>query len=123
LKENAPRKGFVDDTAYGKLIGHAKELWFRALLTTAYTFGFRGGELLALRVGQIDLFDRTICLDPGDTKNDDGRTIKMTQVVFNLLTVCVFGKGKDDYVFTRNGEPVKDFRGAWWALCEKCGNS
>jgi hypothetical protein len=24
LKENAPRKGFVDDVAYGKLIGHAK---------------------------------------------------------------------------------------------------
>jgi integrase len=25
-------------------------------------------------------------------------------------------------VFTRsNGEPVRDFRGAWWALCEKAG--
>lgn len=120
LKENAPRKGLVDDTSYGKLIGHTKELWLRALLTTAYTFGFRSGELLELRVGQINLFDRTICLDPGGTKNDDGRTIKMTREIFNL-TVCVFGKGKDDYVFTRGGEPVKDFRGAWWALCEKCG--
>jgi hypothetical protein len=31
LKENAPRKGFVDDTAYGKLMGKAKELWLRGL--------------------------------------------------------------------------------------------
>ena len=90
-------------------------------MTKAYTFGFRSGELLELRVGQINLLDRIICLDPGDTKNDDGRTTKITQEIFNLLTVCVFGKGKDDHVFTRGGEPVKDLGGAWWALCEKCG--
>jgi hypothetical protein len=53
---------------------------------------------------------------------DDGRTIKMTQEVFNHLDrACVLGKGKDDYVFfDPKREPVKDFRGAWWVLCEKC---
>jgi len=45
----------------------------------------------------------------------------MTQDVFDLLSQCVARKGKDDYVFTRGGEGVKDFRGAWWALCEKAG--
>src|ERR1700681_4013911 len=89
LKKNAPRKGFVDDTAYSKLIGHAKELWLRALLATTYTFGFRSGELLELRVGQTNLLDRTICIDPGDTKNDDGRTIKITQEAFYLDRVCL----------------------------------
>ena len=84
-------------------------------------FWFRSGELLDLRVGQIELAHRTICLDPGDTKNDEGRIIKMTQEVFDLLSQCVARKGKDDYVFTRGGEGVKDFRGAWWALCEKAG--
>lgn len=102
-------------------MAHTEELWLRGLLATAYTFGFRSGELVELRVGQINLFDRTISLDPGDTKNDDGRTIKMTQAVFRLLAACVSGKGKDDYVFTRGKQPVKDFRGAWWALCEKSG--
>jgi hypothetical protein len=42
----------------------------------------------------------------------------MTQEVFDLLSQCIVGKNKDDYVFTRGGEAVKDFRGAWWALCE-----
>jgi len=65
LKENAPRKGFVDHTAYDKLMGHVEESWLRSLLATAYTFGFRGGELLELRVGLVDLIHCTICLDPG----------------------------------------------------------
>jgi hypothetical protein len=53
---------------------------------------------------------------------DDGRTIKMTQEVFNLLTVRVsLERGKTiTFFLTRSGEPVKDFRGAWWVLCEKC---
>ena len=121
LKENAPRKGFVDDAAYGKLIGHAKEPWLPGLLATAYTFGFRSTELVELKVEQINLVDRSIYLDPGNTKNDEGRTIKMTHEVFNLLAAGVKGKKKDDYVFTRSGESVKDFRGAWWALCEQAG--
>ncbi len=121
LKENAPRKGFVDDTAYGKLMGKAKELWLRGLLATAYTFGFRSSELIELRVEQINLADRSMGLDPGDTKNDDARTIRMTQEVYNFLAACKSGKKKGDYVFTRSGEPVKDFRGAWWALCAKAG--
>jgi integrase len=120
-KENAPRKDFVDDTPYGKLMGKAKELWLRGLLATAYTFGFRSSELVELRVEQINLTDRSICLDPGETKNDDARTIRMTQEVYNLVAACISGKKKDDCVFTQGGEPVEDFRGAWWALCAKAG--
>ena len=69
----------------------------------------------------MDLKERTICLDPGDTKNDEGRTIKMTTAVYDLLRQCVDGKSADDCVFTREGKPVLDFRGAWWALCVKAG--
>jgi integrase len=46
----------------------------------------------------------------------------MTGEVCQLLRACVADKHPDDHVFTReNGEPVQDFRGAWWALCEKAG--
>jgi integrase len=77
--------------------------------------------LTGLKVGQIDLKDRTICLDPGDTKNDEGRAIKMTTEIYDLLKQCVTGKSPDDYVFTREGKAVLDFRGAWWALWVKAG--
>ena len=81
LNENPPRKGFVDDVQYRALFEHATETWLRALLAVAYTFGFRKGELLALRVKQIDLLEYTITLDPGTTKNGEGRIAKMTEEV------------------------------------------
>jgi integrase len=118
LKEAAPRAGFVEEPQYRKLASNASELWLRALLATAYAFGFRKSELLDLRVRQLNLIDRTIRLDPGTTKNDEGRVVVMTNDVFLLLQACCAGKGADDFVFTRpNGEPVRVFRDNGEALC------
>jgi integrase len=114
LKENPPRKGFVDDAQYRALFEHATETWLRALLAVAYTFGFRKGELLALRVKQIDLLEYKITLDPGTTKNGDGRIAKMTEEVHRLLLPCVRGKKPDEFVLTwEGGKPVRDFRDRW----------
>lgn len=122
LTESAPRRGFVEQKQYQSLCEHCPELWFRALLAVGYTFGFRKGELLSMRVRQIDLLGRSITLDPGTTKNDEGRTVRMTQEVYALLTECARGKLSEDYIFSReNGEPVLNFRGLWYALCEKAG--
>jgi integrase len=46
LTENTPRQGFVEDQKYAKLARHAEELWLKAILATAYTFGLRKSELL-----------------------------------------------------------------------------
>jgi hypothetical protein len=36
-----------------------------------------------------------------------------------LLSDCVCNKEPGDHVFTRvNNEPVRDFHGAWYSLCE-----
>jgi integrase len=121
LKESAPRQGFVEDQRYAVLMQHAEEPWLRALVATAYAFAFRKSELLLeMKVKQVDLETRSLTLYAGTTKNDEGRIIKMTEEICELMRVCVKGKNPDDHVFTRpNGEPVRDFRGAWWALCEK----
>jgi integrase len=118
LKEAAPRSGFVEEAQFRKLADHAKELWFRGLITTAYTFGFRKSELLNLRVAQVSLVDRTIRLNAGETKSGEGRLIKLTQDVFVLLQALVAGKSGNDHVFTRSdGREIRDFREAWAALC------
>jgi hypothetical protein len=93
-----------------EMIGDCLHFWF-----------LQQTNLIELRVEPINLADRSICLDPGDTKNDDARTIRMTQEVYNFLAACISGKKEGDYVFTRSGESEKDFRGAWWALCAKAG--
>ncbi len=133
-KESAPRTGFLEDAQYTPLAMECSKvgLWLRALLTTAYSFAFRKGELLSMRVKQIDLSTGTIRLEAGTTKNGEGRTIKMTREVATLLTACIIDKQPDDFVFTRpdkkrkdgtlvKGEPVKGFRKIWDKVCTSAG--
>lgn len=118
LRESDPRNGWLDDTQYDALKNHAKYEWLRGFLAIAFNFGFRKSELLALRVKQVNLKDRTIQLLPGATKNDRGRTVKMTEDVYERLSPCVKGKNPEDVVFTwENGDPVRDFRVAWDKMC------
>ncbi len=121
LKENPPRQGFVEDQQYSSLVQHAEELWLKAILAVAYTYGFRKSELLLnLKVGQVSLKDNSIRLYAGTTKNDEGRSVKMTKEVRGLLCGCLAGKAADDYLFTRSDKKrVRNFRGAWYSLCER----
>jgi len=122
LKEGEPRKGFIGEPQYAALIEHAKEPWLRAFVECAYTFGFRKGELLSLRVNQCDLLDRWIRLSGSDTKNGRPRKVKMTDRVYARLLDCVRGKAPDAFVFTRaDGGRVVDPRKDWYALCVASG--
>lgn len=122
LKENPPRTGFVTDREYAQLKAHCDKLWLRALIAVAYSFGFRKGELLNLRVRQIDLLDQWIELESGTTKNGEARKVHMTTEVRELMASCVRGKNPDGYVFTRDdGSPVVDPREDWYTLCAKSG--
>jgi integrase len=124
LKENNVRKGYLEDGQYRKLIEHCSELWFRALVEVGRTYGWRVSELLNMRVSQVDLFSRTIRLEPGTTKNDDGREVTMTDSVYTLLAECIRGKDPERHVFTRPcGNPVRDFRDTWAKACKHAGVS
>lgn len=119
LRESDPRSGWLDDVQYEALQDNAKHVWLRGFLAVAFNFGFRKSELLSLRVKQVNLKDRTIQLLPGTTKNDKGRTVRMTEDVYGRLAPCVKDKKPDDAVFTwENGDPVKDFRVAWDNMCQ-----
>ncbi|MGA8742411.1 MAG: tyrosine-type recombinase/integrase [Terracidiphilus sp.] len=86
------------------------------------TYGWRISELVNLKVRQVDIDARTIRLEPGTTKNKDGREVTMTKAVHALLARCVDGKSADDPVFTRSdGKAVRDFRDAWAKATEFAG--
>ena len=120
LEENNVRTGFVDEAQYRILCETAAgQLWLRAMLALGYTYGFRRGELLTMRVGQVDLLARTIRLNPGETKNGKGRTVTLTESCYVLVLELVKGKQPDDFLITRrSGKPVRDFRSAWHALTD-----
>jgi integrase len=114
LAENNIRQGFLEDAQYEKLLESCLEIWFQALVEAGCTYGWRVGELLKLKVNQIDLDNWVIRLHPGTTKNKDGREVTMTQEVHDFFELCVEGKTPQDYLFTRpNGKRVRDFRGTW----------
>lgn len=121
LKEDNTRTGFLESKQHDALAAETGKigLWLRAMFEVGYTYGWRHEELLALRCKQVNVAAGTIRLEPGTTKNDQGREVSMTLPVKALLTQCVHGKGPEDYVFTReDGKPVRDFRGSWVNACE-----
>lgn len=122
--ENNARQGFVEQDAFERMAAEAAKdgLWLWAFLELGFTYGWRKGELIGLRVRQVDMPNRTIRLDTGTTKNGEGREVAMTGKVTELLRADVEGKKPDDCVFTRDdGKPVRDFRGAWRNMCIRAG--
>lgn len=120
LKEAAPRRGFVEDAKYHELLEGARETWLKGFLAIAYRFGLRSQEILDLRVRQVE--SDIIRLDPGSTKNDEGRIVPLTAEIRQLLVPCLAKKQPRDFLFTRSdGMHVRDFRGAWDALVSAAG--
>jgi integrase len=126
LAEANARQGFLTDTAYDRLAQECMKegLWLRGMLSVGCSFAWRKGEVLNLQVRQLDFTGRVIRLDFGTTKNDDGRIVRMTTEVAELLTACAAGKDDQDFVFTRDSNRrVLDFRTAWTNACERAGCS
>jgi integrase len=88
-------------------------------IALAHNYGWQRGELIGLTVKQVDFFDTALRLNPGTTKNGEGREVRITDpALLKLLRGACEGKKPDDPLFTRDdGKPVKDFRGAWHNLC------
>jgi len=133
LKESNVRTGFVKDAEYEALAREtaASGLWLRAMFEVGYTYGWRKSELLSRRVRHADLLERTLSLDPGETKNGEARLVEMTGKVFELLKECSAGKAADEFLFTRardrrgrrirTGGRIADFRQDWTAVTKAAG--
>ena len=77
----------MEEPQYRKLMDAAGPLWLRGLMALGYTYGFRRGELLGnakkgtepMRCSQVDLLASTVTLYSGETKNDEGRMVVLTE--------------------------------------------
>ncbi len=62
---------------------------------------------------RVDLKEGVITLNPGETKNEDARTVYMDEDLLSEMQFLHMNREKGcPYVFHRDGERVKDFRGA-----------
>src|SRR5262249_25683767 len=104
-------------------------LEYRGLVTFAYITGWRAGEITALQWSQVDFVGRTVRLNPGTTKNDEGRMFPFTRALEAALlsqreaTRALQRAGViTRWVFHRaNGTRIRSFRKVWQAACRKAG--
>jgi integrase len=95
----------------------------------AFATGWRtASEVLPLEWRHVDWQGRTVRLDPGTTKNGEGRSFPFTAAIEKVLndqlvihetlksagTIC-------PYVFHRDGARISYFRAAWTNACKIAG--
>ena len=74
LKENNTRKGFVERDAFERILSHLDDKYLHAPLRVAYLTGWRlRSEVLSRGARHFDRKSRVLRLEPGETKNGDGR--------------------------------------------------
>ena len=129
LKEDNVRVGFFERDQFLAVLAHLPEP-VRPAASFAYLTGWRiDSEVLSLEWRQVDFGAGEVRLDPGKTKNGEGRTFRMTRElreVFEqqrtitenlqrqLKVVC-------PRVFHRSGRPIKSFRVAFRSACVEAG--
>ncbi len=141
LKEAAPRSGFFEEAQF-KAVRNRLRPDLQTAVTIAYTYGWRmQSEVLTLERRHLDLEKGTLRLDPGMTKNDDGRVVYLTPEVKSLLSAQVdrvkalerrlkrvvpylfphLGTKGDHTSRRLAGTRIKDFKKQWATACKLAG--
>jgi integrase len=135
LKESAPRQGFFEQEQYLAVRAKLPED-LQVAVAIEHTYGWRcQSEVLTLERRQLDLAAGTLRLDPGMTKNDEGRVVYLTQELVGLLAdqlARVEALQKQTgaiipYLFPHlrgkryRGQRIRDFRRAWRTACVQAG--
>jgi integrase len=123
LKENNIRKGFFE---HGDFIALRDALpsYLKGFATFGYKTGWRISEIENLTWTQVDRDQGIVRLDPGESKNDEGRTVyldpELKEIFDNQWKVRKESNKLTPYVFPgKDGKSkIKDIRGAWDRACE-----
>jgi integrase len=121
LKEDNVRKGFLEHSQFVDL-RQALPDEIKPVLTFAYYTGCRREEILSLAWSQVDLVRKIVRLEPGTTKNDEGRNLPLVPELFETLSMQKSIRDVKyphcSWVFFRRGKRIRDFRGAWEIACK-----
>ncbi len=134
LSESAPRSGFFERDQY-EAVRRLLPEDLRVAITVAHTYGWRiRSEVLALKLSQVNLEAGTLTLDPGQTKNRDGRVVYLTpELTFMLraqverVKALMRERGAViPFLFPHlegrlAGRPRRDFIDTWRTACKNAG--
>src|SRR6266481_2426359 len=129
LQEDNIRQGFFEREQFEAVRKHLPA-YARPVVTFMYLTGWRiRSEVLPLPWRQVDFQAGTVRLEPGTTKNKDGRTFYLTP---ELRTCLEAQRAATEalqrqtgriipWVFHREGTPMKSFWKAWKTACKAAG--
>jgi integrase len=124
LPENNVRTGFLEEYQY-LAVREALPEEIRLLFVVAYHTGARIGELKKMLWRQVDLWALEIRLDPGTTKNREGRILPIYGDMVEWLKIEKEIRDQNypdcPYVFRRGNKPIKNFRKSWKTACALAG--
>jgi len=131
LAENNVRQGFFE---WADFQGVCPKLpgYLQGPMTFAYLTGWRvRDEVVTLTWSNVDFKAGTVRLEPGTTKNKDGRVIYMTPALLSLLeeqrekTLALQRQIEKiiPLVFHNGGQPICNYYKAWHKACREAGQS
>ncbi len=122
------RTGFFEEGDLRAVINQLPE-HLRPVIEFAYLTGWRKGEVLGLQWRQVDFTSGTVRLEPGTTKNDEGRTfpfdaLPALEALLRLqrarTSALEHQRGQlIPWVFHRSGKPIRSFHVAWTEACKR----
>lgn len=122
LKENNIRKGFFEHSDFTTLRDNLPD-HLKPVVTFGYVTGWRISEILGLEWSQVDLKNGIVRLDPGDTKNEDARTVYLDEELvqeFDRLSQRrkQLGTALPHVFLNKKGtDRIDGFRKAWFSAC------
>jgi integrase len=128
LKEDNVRVGFFERDQLEAVLRLLPDA-IRPVAIFGAATGWRVSEVLSLTWRQVDFTAGMIRLEPGTTKNLEGRLFPFTPELRALLeaqkaaTAALSSKtGRIiPWVFHRHGKPIRSFYGSWRAACRAAG--
>jgi integrase len=130
LALNNTRKGFFEWEQFSPVLENIP-LDLQAPIETAYITGWRiHDEIFTRQKHHVDLRGRGwLRLDPGETKNNEGRNFPMTARLREIIEqqlertkALEKATGRIiPWLFHRNGKPIESFRRAWLTACVQAG--
>jgi integrase len=125
------RIGFFEEAEFVEVLRHL-DADLSPAVEFAYCTGWRiRSEILKLQWRQVDFQAGTVRLEPGTTKNDEGRVFPFRSLP-QLEAVLRRQRERTDLlqqetgqivpvVFHRSGKAIKDFRKQWREACKQAG--
>jgi len=129
LQERNARTGFFERSEFDAVLAHLPAD-LRVVFEVAYITGWRvKSEILTRQWVHVDFRSGWLRLEPGETKNDEGRQFPLTpdlRAVLERQRERTLAGEKTTgavipSVFHRSGMRIKSFRRAWVTACKKAG--